>query len=199
MKILAFSDLHRDQTAAQMIVDASSVADVVIGAGDFATRREGALDTLSILKNCAAPVILVHGNHDDPDEISQFCLGWENGHYLHGSSVVIEGQSFFGLGGEIPSRNSNSWNASETEKEATSHLKLCSDSAVFITHTPPLGVADLQKTGEHEGSAAIHEAVSSHQPILLLCGHIHHAWGTTGSVGSTRVHNLGPTVNWYEI
>ena len=46
MRVLAFSDLHRDQDAARAIVAASVEADVVIGAGDFATRREGLMERL---------------------------------------------------------------------------------------------------------------------------------------------------------
>lgn len=198
MKLLAFSDLHRDQDAAQMIVDACRDADLVIGAGDFATRGEGATETLEILKKCLAPVILVHGNHDDPNEISRYCESWQDGHYLHGNAVTIGGQPFFGLGGEIPSRNSYPWNASETEAQATELLNHCPEDAILITHTPPLGVADLQNNGEHEGSAAIHAATSDQKPKLVLCGHIHNAWGMQGCVGSTRVHNLGPTVNWFD-
>lgn len=36
MKILAFSDLHCDEEAANRIVTAALEADLVIGAGDFA-------------------------------------------------------------------------------------------------------------------------------------------------------------------
>lgn len=199
MRLLAFSDLHRDKQAARMIVDASKDADVVIGAGDFATCGEGALDTLEILRSCVKPVILVHGNHDVPNEIAQYCQNWEIGHYLHGSFVSIEGQPFFGLGGEIPSRNSSPWNTTETEIKASALLESFPKNAVLITHTPPWGIADLQKNGEHEGSIAIRAAVTNHEPKLLLCGHIHNAWGMQGSVGVTGIHNLGPTINWFDV
>ena len=49
MKFLCFSDLHRDVEAAAKLVEKSSDADVVIGAGDFATRRHGVEDTLKVL------------------------------------------------------------------------------------------------------------------------------------------------------
>ena len=199
MKILAFSDLHGDRQAARLIVEAGESADVVIGAGDFATRGEGALDTLEILRDCANPVVLVHGNHDVPSEIALYCQDWEQGHYLHGSSVSIEGQPFFGLGGEIPLRGSNFWNVTETESKAAELLENCPQNAILITHTPPLGVADLQKNGEHEGSAAIRAAITNHEPKLLLCGHIHNAWGMQGRVGATGIHNLGPTINWFDM
>ena len=58
MKILAFSDLHRDVEAARRIVEVSSGADVVVGAGDFATCGEGAKDTLDILQGIRVPWFL---------------------------------------------------------------------------------------------------------------------------------------------
>ena len=55
MKILAFSDLHRDVEAACRIVEASVEADVIVGAGDFATGGEGASDTLGVLRAVKFP------------------------------------------------------------------------------------------------------------------------------------------------
>ncbi len=199
MKILAFSDLHRDKGAARTIVEASRSADIVIGAGDFATKAIGALDVLTLLRDCKAPVLIVHGNHDVPAEIETFCADWKDGHYLHGTSVEIDGTIFFGLGGEIPSRNSHPWNASETEDDASRLLSECPDQTVLITHTPPLGIADLQKDGSHEGSTAIRDAILTRNFRFSFCGHIHNAWGMSGMITNTPVHNLGPGVNWFEI
>jgi hypothetical protein len=53
--------------------------------------------------------------------------------------------------------------------------------------------------GTHQGSRAIHAAIDEQQPLLNLCGHIHFAWGSFGMLGSTRVHNLGPGINWFEV
>lgn len=199
MRILAFSDLHRDQAAARSIIEASGRADVLIGCGDFATRGEGAVETLRILRESVVPVVLVHGNHDDPDEIARFCSDWSEGHYLHGSSVTLSGVPFFGLGGEIPSRNEHPWNAAETEETASVLLADLPAGAVLVTHTPPHGTADIQRDGTHEGSEAIRSAIIAREPHLCLCGHIHNAWGMSGAINETRVFNLGPTINWFEI
>lgn len=199
MKVLAFSDLHRDTAAAQHIVDSSSDADILIGAGDFATFGIGATDTLDILKTCTCPVIIVHGNHDDPETLRTFCADWENGHYLQGAAIKIGGHTIFGLGGEIPSRNTAPWNSSHTETDAAQMLETCPAGAILVTHTPPHGVADVQTDGTQEGSVAIHDAAQRLQPDLLLCGHIHAAWGMCGQIGPTKVHNLGPNPNWFEL
>jgi uncharacterized protein len=57
----------------------------------------------------------------------------------------------------------------------------------------------IQGNGAHEGSHAIRDAVVSTNPRLHLCGHIHHAWGTSGIIGECRVRNLGPTVNRFVV
>lgn len=199
MRVLAFSDLHRDKDAAEVLLKASAKADVVIGAGDFATKGIGAAETLDILAQCRVPLILTHGNHDDPDELQRICDQVPNFHYLHGAEITVGQVVFFGLGGEIPSRSSFPWNAAETEQKAAHMLMECPPNAVLLTHTPPRGIADLQKNGDHEGSTAIYEATLELSPKLLVCGHIHHAWGSNGKIGSTPVHNLGPTVNWFQV
>ena len=199
MKIFACSDLHRDVATTRRLLSASAGADVIVVAGDFSTNGIGAADTLDILSASTVPVMLVHGNHDEPDEIEALCERSEALNYLHGTSVDFEGKTFFGLGGEIPSRNSFEWNASETEERAAELLGGCPVNAVVVTHTPPFGIADLQKNGDHEGSKAILEMIELKAPKLLLCGHIHHAWGMADQRGKTCVHNLGPTANWFEV
>jgi len=199
MKILAFSDLHRDVEAANALVASSRSADLVVGCGDYATRGVGAEETLGILVDCTAPVILVHGNHDNPDDIARFCGRFSHFHYLHGNAITLNGVSFTGLGGEVPARSDNDWNATETETFARERLAAAGPTTVLVTHTPPLGTADTQRNGAHEGSVAIRDAAIATQPTLLLCGHIHHAWGAEGHIGQTRVKNLGPTANWFDV
>ena len=199
MKILAFSDLHRDVAVARMIVEASGNADVLVGAGDFATKGKGAGETIEILKSAKCPTVLVSGNHDRHAELKQMCSRWSDGHLLHGQSIVLDGVAFFGLGSEIPKRNDEHWNEALGEEEAAKMLVDCPHNAVVVTHTPPKGYADLQRNGAHEGSVAILNAIRDKQPILNLCGHIHFSWGAAAQIGDTQIVNLGPTLNWFEV
>ena len=199
MKVLAFSDLHRDVDAVQRIVAESQQADVIIGAGDFATCGLGAEDTLSVLKTLNMPVIMVSGNHDNTGALLELCDDWENGHLLHGTGIAIDGVEFFGLGDAVPERHDEDWNQSLTEDVAAEMLQACPVGAVLVTHTPPFGYCDLQRNGAHEGSVAICNSIKTRQPILNLCGHIHNSWNTTAMVGNTQVYNLGPTAHWFEV
>ncbi|RLJ41148.1 hypothetical protein BCF46_2936 [Litoreibacter meonggei] len=199
MKLLTFSDLHRDVQAARAIADASAEADIVIGAGDFATHGLGMTDTMDVLMQCQAPLILVHGNHDNPSELVQLCADRRDVHYLHGQTLDIAGVVFFGFGGETHANGTEGRLHSVSEADAARFLAPCPDGVVLVTHAPPFGTADLYKDGTHGGSTAIHDAIKLKQPRLALCGHIHNAWGTEGTIGATKIRNLGPAPVWFEI
>jgi Icc-related predicted phosphoesterase len=199
MRILAFSDLHRNRDIARAIVDASGAADVVIGAGDFATMGIGLHETIGLLRAIAVPTILVAGNHDRLDELRDACRDSEAIYILHGEGVVIDGASFFGLGFEVPARRDEPWNQRLDESEAASLLHACPHGAVLVTHSPPFGVADIQTTGVHEGSRSIRDTIASSKVRLHLCGHIHHAWGMSGEIEGCPIHNLGPSLNWFAV
>ena len=175
MRILAFSDLHCNREAAKDIVLKSTGADVVLGAGDFGIRGERSIELFDILKEISVPLLIVSGNHDRRSELASYCAKQDNIYFLDGSSQEINGITFFGLGGEIPSRSEAEWNESLAEADAAKLLLSANTHDVLLTHTPPYGYCDLQKDGAHEGSEAIASAIMRSAPSLCLCGHIHHS------------------------
>jgi predicted phosphodiesterase len=70
MKLLLFSDLHRNKDAATKLVEISRGVDVMIGAGDFATCRNGIHDCIDILKTADCPAVLVAGNAESAEELA---------------------------------------------------------------------------------------------------------------------------------
>jgi len=200
MRILAFSDLHRDKEASRAIVAASSQADVVVGAGDFGTAGEGLADTIDILRAITIPTVIVAGNHDNLDELHLACQPWESVTVLHGGQTVVNDTVFFGLGMEVPQKALFHWNSYMSEDDAARALSNCPVGAVLVTHSPPFGgPCDLQANGAHDGSRAIKAAIADRQPRFSFCGHIHHSWGTEYEIGRCRVVNLGPSLNWFDV
>lgn len=199
MKILAVSDLHCDSKATRNIVIESTSADVVVAAGDYGIRGERSVETLAAMVEIDCPVVLVSGNHDSLEDVQEFCEQRESWHLLHGSTVEISGVVFVGIGGEIPKRGQASWNETLSEQQATELLMVNKKCSVLVSHTPPMGYADTQRDGSHEGSEAILEAIIQKEPALCLCGHIHYSWGARAEYGSTLIHNLGPAVNWHTV
>jgi uncharacterized protein len=192
VRLLAFSDLHRDLDQARSLVDRSSEADVVIAAGDFASIHEGLEETIDALKPISVPTVLVPGNNETEDALRAACEGWDSAKVLHGQGTEIEGTQFFGLGAGIPITPWD-WSFDLDEEQAGERLAACPEGAVLVVHSPPKGHCDTSSSGDHLGSQAILEAIEAKRPPLAVCGHIHEAWGDEDEVGSTKVINLGPS------
>ncbi|HIP22757.1 MAG TPA: serine/threonine protein phosphatase [Rhodobacteraceae bacterium] len=196
MKILAFSDVHCDHAACEALVAAAGQADLIIGAGDFAQRREGLSETMAILEPFADKAIFVAGNNETPEELRTAT----SAEVLHGQMTTRLGLNIYGLGGAIPELNITAFESFDiTEAQAVPLLKAAAGADIMICHSPPKGVADVMATRGSMGSVEIRNTITHVQPKLMLCGHVHDCWGERGKIGQTEVANLGPNVNWIEL
>lgn len=198
MKILAFSDIHSSRKQARELVAASRDADLVISAGDFCNMGVDLDKALGMLGGIRAPMVLVPGNAES--EAALRAEVEEGIAVLHGTGSRIGGVKIFGLGYSIPAPPfGEGWSHNLTEDEARAILAGCESADILISHSPPRGVADRIEGGQSVGSLAVAEAVERIQPELVLCGHIHDSWGQEGTIGKSRVVNLGPFANWFDI
>lgn len=196
MRLLAFSDLHRDLEQGRRLVELADDADVVIGAGDFASVHEGLEETIAVLRAIATPTLLVPGNNETEAALREAAAGWNAASVLHGEAAELEGTTFFGLGAGIPVTPFD-WSFDLTDAEAETMLRECPDGAVLVVHSPPRGHVDGHD--KHLGSEAILWTIEERRPPLAVCGHIHECWGEEAAVGSTRVLNLGPSGTMLEL
>ena len=197
MKLLAFSDLHRDRRRAERLVEMAQEADVVIGAGDFATMHQGLESTIEALSSIPVPAVLVPGNAETDIELWQACASWPSAHVLHGEAKQIAGAHFFGLGGAVPP-TPFPWSFDLSEDEAAAKLESCPEGAILVLHSPPKGHLD-EAHGRHLGSEAVLAAIERKRPVLAVCGHVHPCWGREATVGTTPVVNVGPEGRLFEI
>jgi uncharacterized protein len=198
VKLLAFSDLHRDLEQGAKLVEMSADADVVIGAGDFASVHEGLEETIAALAAIEAPTVLVPGNNETADALRAATGGWSAATVLHGEAMTIDGVEFFGLGAGIPVTPWE-WSFDLDEEAAAAMLAPCPAGAVLVLHSPPRGHCDASADGTEFGSPALLRAIEEKQPRLAVCGHIHESWGCKSTIGATPVRNLGPTGTWIEL
>jgi Icc-related predicted phosphoesterase len=197
MRILAFSDLHRDLDQAARLVDASGEADLVIGAGDFASVHEGLEETIEALAPIETPTLLVPGNNETEKALREAAAAWPAATVLHGDGAELGGVEFFGLGAGIPVTPWD-WSFDLSDDDAAEMLGGCPDDGVLIVHSPPHGHVDRSSGGEHLGSTAILETISAKRPRLAVCGHIHDCWGERSQLGPTEIANLGPGGAWFD-
>ena len=198
MRILAFSDLHRDLGRAESLVERSAEADIVIGAGDFASVHEGLEPTIEALAAIEKPTVLVPGNNETADALRAAAKAWAAATVLHGEAAEVGGREFFGLGAGIPITPWD-WSFDLSDDEASAALEKCPEGAVMVLHSPPQGHCDVSGAGDHLGSAALAEAIERLQPPLAVCGHIHESWGARSRIGETEVANLGPDGAFFEL
>ena len=198
MKLLAFSDLHRDLTQGAKLVEMSADADVVIGAGDFASVHEGLEETVAALAAIETPTVLVPGNNETIDALRAAAADWDAATVLHGEGATIAGNEFYGLGAGIPVTPWE-WSFDLDDDEATRMLAACPEGAVLVLHSPPRGHCDAAADGTSFGSQALLAAIEEKQPRLAVCGHIHESWGCESTIGATPLFNLGPTGTWIEL
>ena len=192
MKLLLFSDLHNDFRIAAKLVELSNAVDVVVGAGDFCVARQGLDEIIASLSAITKPAALVPGNSESNQELLQACRLWKSAHVLHGSQVVIDGITFFGIGGGIPITPFGSWSYDFSEDEAYDLLNDCPAGGILISHSPPWDALDVSSAGRKLGSQALRETINRKQPVLVVCGHIHGSAGQSDRIGDTTVINAGP-------
>jgi Icc-related predicted phosphoesterase len=198
VKLLAFSDLHRDLGQASELVEMSAEADVVIGAGDFASVHEGLVETIEALAAIETPTILVPGNNETESALREAAASWSAATVLHGAGTTIDGVEFYGLGAGIPETPWD-WSFDLDDEAATEMLAPCPENAVLVLHSPPQDHCDANGGGDHFGSPALLAAIEEKRPRLSVCGHIHESWGCQSQIGDTPVHNLGPEGTWLTI
>lgn len=198
MRILAFSDLHRDLGQAAKLVEMSGEADVVIGAGDFASVHEGLEETIGALAAIETPTVLVPGNNETDEALREAAAGWQAATVLHGEGATIAGEEFFGLGAGVPVTPWD-WSSGLDDEAAAAKLAGCPEGAILVLHSPPRGHCDANGGGDHFGSAALLQAIEEKRPRLAVCGHIHESWGCQSEIGETPVRNLGPAGIWLEV
>jgi Icc-related predicted phosphoesterase len=198
VKLLAFSDLHRDLGQAEKLVEMAAGADAVIGAGDFASVHEGLEQTLEALAGIEAPTVLVPGNNETADALRDAAAGWPAASVLHGEGATIAGAEFFGLGAGVPITPWD-WSFDLDDEAATEMLAACPAGGILVLHSPPQGHCDTNGSGDHFGSAALLRAIEEKRPRLAVCGHIHESWGCQSQIGETPLYNLGPAGTWIEV
>jgi Icc-related predicted phosphoesterase len=133
----------------------------------------------------AEEVVLVAGNHDQSIEKWSLPDGLRC-HYLQDAEVELFGLRIWGTPWQpwfcdwafnAPRRNGEAFLASKFDA-------IPSGIDIVVAHGPPRGYGDRTPTGEHVGSTAMTTTLERMRPRLMVCGHIHPAYGR---------YRLGPT------
>jgi len=186
VKLLAFSDLHNDLATAEKLVAASADADVVIGAGDFASQHQGLEGTIAALSDIETPTIVIPGNNETEDALREACGEWAAATVLHGNGTEIGGTWFYGLGAGVPVTPWD-WSFDLTEEQAAKELAGCPEGVVLVLHSPPKGHCDVDSGPRASTSAWLPRArLESSSSCRYFCAWRITGFGTPASAATCR-------------
>ena len=185
MKVLAFSDVHGSMKSLKILEKKARKADVLICAGDFTYFEENMHRVLRKLNSFGRKVMLVHGNHEDPENVARMAKRLKNVVFIH-KKTHSEGQYVFvGHGGEGFGLMS-----SDFEKYARKLKFKKSDRIVMVNHQPPYKTR-LDYIRAHHGNKSYRKFILKAKPVLAVCGHLHETAGMEDVLGKTRIINPG--------
>ena len=144
---------------------------------------------------CKAPLLYVHGNHDDryKDNPPDGCECIED------TIVTVNGLRILGLGG-CPRYNPGKHQYTEQQMQKRIRklwwkLKIAGGVDIVVTHAPPAGYGDGEDYA-HRGWECLLPLLDKYKPQYLIHGHVHPTYGA----GNPRVLQYGETtiINAYE-
>jgi len=197
MKLLAFTDLHGQNAHLERIrrAIARHKPDVVACVGDFTVFGRSTREMLSLINDLAAPVILIHGNHEDEDEVRELLPLFPNIHFVHLAAVELFGITFVGFGGGGFSRVEP-----VLERFAKQHPDVFGKNTVILCHAPPYEtLLDEVDVGWHVGCETLSSIIRRHRPLLALSGHIHECFHVHDTLAGVTLINPGPDGELIEI
>ena len=133
-------------------------------------------------------ILAVGGNHDFALEVcaSRSPSPFRSATYLQDSAVDYRGATFYGAPW-VPELAS--WAFYQPPNVLRERWQLIPDATnVLITHTPPFGVLDRNRSGKSCGCPSLRERVRDVRPHVHCFGHIHASAGQTEIDGTNFVN-----------
>lgn len=171
MKILAIADEESKYLWDFFEKEKLDGIDLILSSGDLNPHYLSFLATFT-----TAPVLYVHGNHDDKYEKTppDGCICIEDQIYVH------EGIRILGLGGSMRYRPGiNQY----TEKEMAKRVKKLrwqlfrkGGFDILLTHAPAYQLNDGRDL-PHQGFQVFNTLMDKYQPRFFIHGHVHMAYG----------------------
>ncbi|MCX6709947.1 MAG: metallophosphoesterase family protein [Candidatus Woesearchaeota archaeon] len=190
MRILAFVDTHGSISALKRIVSESKKADIVICAGDISEMQINLEKLISLISASKTPVLIIHGNHEDPENLKRVCSRFESVIFLHKKEYIFDDCIFLGYGGGGFALRERDFR--ETAKGFSEIIRRNpKKKIILITHAPPRGTRLDLLGREHRGNSDIREFMEKNRIKLLVCGHFHENFGVKDKIGNKILINPG--------
>jgi len=192
---ISVTDLHESAQKIEAIPDADKASGIIV-TGDL-TNAGDSRKAERVLERIAAVNPAIYAVIGNMDRSGVQHLLQERKVNIHARGVALnESIGLAGVGCSLPTPFGTPSEVSDDSLAAwlqqaygeISHMS----RIILAMHNPPLNtVTDRLADGRHVGSRKLREFIETHQPDVVLTGHIHEAVGEE-RIGHTRVLNPGP-------
>lgn len=167
-------------------------ADLIVHSGDvgMAGTEEEIMDFLNWFLDLPYRYkVFVPGNHDSC--LQGACVEGldDNCFILNYNDIVVEGLRIYGVTAFVEDSISG--------KDRRHIMMIPPDTDILVTHQPPYGILDFAND-IHYGSHALLKQICEVRPPIVLCGHIHDAYGKEECDG-IRIYNSSVSDEKYHL
>jgi len=198
MKILTFSDLHGSLKLIKKIAVTAKKegVDYIICAGDLTVFGDSMQMLVDKIDEIGFPVIMLHGNHEDCNELRKACQGKTNIKFMHKQVLKVGDYVILAYGG-----GGFSMRDVEFERWTKDVMRSIGKDKkiILVTHAPPYATKLDIILEESVGNKSIKEFIQRVQPKLAISGHLHEHAYETEKVGETLIVNAGPGGSLLEV
>ena len=171
MRVLALSDEPSARLWGDQCRELLRGIDLILSAGDLPASYLSFLTCFT-----SAPVIYVHGNHDDhyQQKPPEGCL------CADGKIVLVRGVRILGLGGSVRYRPGvvNMYSEEDMAGRIFSlrrKLRATGGFDILLTHAPIRGLGD-QENLTHRGFECFGPLLDRYHPAVMIHGHVHQSY-----------------------
>jgi len=195
MRILVFSDTHESVEAEKEIARKvkTEKPDIVLCCGDFTIFGSNPNPFLKKMNALKVPVYLIHGNHEDEDEVAHLIAKkYKNIEFIHNRAVRHDDVLIMGYGGDGFSLEDPFF---DIVADVFAHdIKEHHDAIqILMLHQPPHKSKIDLIYGTHAGNKSTKRFIVKHKIPIVFAGHLHENNGVVHETKHTKYINPGPT------
>lgn len=185
MKILAFVDYHNEKEHLVELRRKAKKANLILCAGDPTFFGNNMHEILAEFNSWSTPMLITHGNHEDPREMYLATKRHNNIQFHHKTYQIIDNIAYlFWGGGGFTNQDP------DLDHKLKTWVKI-KEQKILITHAPPHGTK-LDKKRYHVGCKTITKAIHVLKPLCAISGHIHETAEVIDKLNNTILINPGP-------
>jgi len=193
MKLLVFTDTHSsDEAEKEVIAKAQKEQpDIMLCCGDFTIFGSQPKRFLKKMNALKIPLYLIHGNHEDEDEIAMLSEKYKYVEFMHNKAVRHDNLLIMGYGGDGFSLEDPFFDivAKVFEKKIKEHSET---TKILMLHQPPHKSHIDVIYGEHAGNKSTKRFIVKNKLQFVFAGHLHENSGVKHKTKHTHYINPGP-------